>query len=61
MPEKLALALDQFAGSGSRLDGNAHKALADALKRLERNGLMTRTALPTALIGVEHAITPLGH
>ena len=34
---------------------------ADALKRLERNGLVTRTVLPTAPIGVEYAITPLGH
>nr|WP_197535588.1 helix-turn-helix domain-containing protein [Erwinia billingiae] len=38
-----------------------HKALADALKRLEKNGLVTRTVLPTTPIGVEYAITPLGH
>ena len=44
-----------------RLEGITHKALADALKRLERNGLVTRTVLPTAPIGVEYAITPLGH
>lgn len=44
-----------------RLDGITHKALADTLKRLERNGLVTRTVLPTAPIGVEYAITPLGH
>ncbi|ONG59159.1 HxlR family transcriptional regulator [Pseudoroseomonas deserti] len=44
-----------------RLDGITHKALADALKRLERNGLVTRTVLPTAPVGVEYAITPLGH
>jgi DNA-binding HxlR family transcriptional regulator len=44
-----------------RLDGITHKALADALKRLERNGMVTRTVLPTAPIGVEYAITPLGH
>ncbi|KTR03523.1 HxlR family transcriptional regulator [Aureimonas ureilytica] len=44
-----------------RLNGITHKALADALKRLERNGLVTRTVLPTAPIGVEYAITPLGH
>ena len=43
-----------------RLNGITHKALADALKRLERNGLVTRTVLPTAPIGVEYAITPLG-
>jgi DNA-binding HxlR family transcriptional regulator len=44
-----------------RLDGITHKALADALKRLERNGLVTRKVLPTQPIGVEYAITPLGH
>ena len=43
-----------------RLDGITHKSLADALKRLERNGLVTRTVLPTSPIGVEYAITPLG-
>lgn len=44
-----------------RLNGITHKALADALKRLERNGLVTRTVLPTAPIGVEYTITQLGH
>ena len=44
-----------------RLDGITHKALADALKRLERNGLVRREVLPTAPIGVEYTITPLGH
>lgn len=43
-----------------RLGGITHKALADALKRLERNGLVTRTMLPTQPVGVEYAITPLG-
>lgn len=44
-----------------RLDGITHKALSDALKRLERNGLVTRTVLPTSPVGVEYAVTPLGH
>lgn len=43
-----------------RLDGITHKALADALKRLERNGLIFRKVLPTQPIGVEYTITPLG-
>jgi DNA-binding HxlR family transcriptional regulator len=43
-----------------RLDGITHKALADALKRLERNGLISREVLPTQPIGVEYAITALG-
>lgn len=51
----------RFNAIKRRLDGITHKSLADALKRLERNGLVTRTVLPTAPIGVEYAITPLGH
>lgn len=51
----------RFNAIKRRLDGITHKALADALKRLERNGLVTRTILPTSPIGVEYAITPLGH
>lgn len=43
-----------------RLDGITHKALADALKRLERNGLIHRKVLPTQPVGVEYTITPLG-
>ena len=43
-----------------RLDGITHKSLADALKRLERNRLVTRTVLPTTPVGVEYRITPLG-
>lgn len=51
----------RFNAIKRRLNGITHKALADALKRLERNGLVTRTVLPTQPIGVEYAITPLGH
>jgi DNA-binding HxlR family transcriptional regulator len=43
-----------------RLDGITHKALSDALKRLERNGLISRKILPTQPIGVEYTITDLG-
>jgi DNA-binding HxlR family transcriptional regulator len=44
-----------------RLDGITHKALSDTLKRLEKSGLVTRTVLPTQPVGVEYALTPLGH
>jgi len=43
-----------------RLEGLTHKALADALKRLERNGLVPRTVLATAPVAVEYHITSLG-
>lgn len=44
-----------------RLGTITHKSLADALKRLERHGLITRAVIPTTPIGVVYAITPLGH
>ena len=43
-----------------RLDGITHKALSDALKRLERDGLVHRKVLPTQPIGVQYTIAPLG-
>ena len=43
-----------------RLYGITHKALSEALKRLERNGLVSRKVLPTQPVGVEYAITELG-
>jgi DNA-binding HxlR family transcriptional regulator len=44
-----------------RLDGITHKALSEALKRLERNGLIHREVLTTTTpVGVEYTITPLG-
>lgn len=43
-----------------RLDGITHKALSDALKRLERSGLVSRRVLNTQPIGVEYTITDLG-
>lgn len=42
-----------------RLDGITHKALADALKRLERNGLVNRKVLPTSPVSVEYSLTAL--
>lgn len=43
-----------------RLDGITHKALAEALKRLERSGLISRRVLVTQPVGVEYKITALG-
>ena len=43
-----------------RLDGITHKALSEALKRLERDGLVSRKVLPTQPVGVEYTITDLG-
>ena len=43
------------------LRGVTHKALTEALRRLERNGLITRQVLDTSPVAVEYSITPLGH
>lgn len=43
-----------------RLEGVTHKALTQALRRLERNGLVARTVLATSPVAVEYSITSLG-
>lgn len=42
------------------LDGITQKALTQALRRLERNGILTRRVIPASQIAVEYSITPLG-
>lgn len=43
-----------------RLDGITHKALTEALRKLERNGLVRREVLNTSPVAVEYSITALG-
>lgn len=43
-----------------RLRGVTQRVLTQTLRRLERNGMITRRVLPTSPIGVEYALTPLG-
>ncbi len=40
--------------------GVTPKALTQCLRRLERNGIVTRRVVPASPIAVEYAITPLG-
>jgi DNA-binding HxlR family transcriptional regulator len=42
------------------LDGVTQKALTQCLRRLERDGILTRTVLPTSPVSVQYEITPLG-
>ncbi|WP_210530065.1 winged helix-turn-helix transcriptional regulator [Rubellimicrobium arenae] len=42
------------------IEGVSQKVLSQTLKRLERDGLVTRQAFPTVPVTVEYAITPLG-
>ena len=43
-----------------RLEGITHKALTQALRRLERNGLIARRVIATSPVAVEYSITELG-
>lgn len=42
------------------VDGVSQKVLSQTLKKLERDGIVARTALPTVPVTVEYALTPLG-
>lgn len=42
------------------IQGVSQKVLSQALKKLERDGLITRRAFATVPVTVEYAITPLG-
>lgn len=50
----------RFNALKRRLDGITQKALTDALRRLERNGLVERRVITSSPIAVEYSITPLG-
>jgi Predicted transcriptional regulators len=42
------------------IDGISQKVLSQALKRLERDGLVARRAFATVPVTVEYSLTPLG-
>ncbi|MDN3026144.1 helix-turn-helix domain-containing protein [Streptomyces sp. S.PB5] len=42
------------------LEGVTQRVLTQTLRRLERNGMIRRTVLPTSPVGVEYSLTPLG-
>ena len=50
----------RFNSIRRHLEGVTQKALTQCLRRLERNGLISRRIIETSPIGVEYAITPLG-
>ncbi|MBP1807194.1 winged helix-turn-helix transcriptional regulator [Rubellimicrobium aerolatum] len=43
-----------------QIEGVSQKVLSQTLKRLERDGLLSRRVVPTVPVTVEYAITPLG-
>jgi DNA-binding HxlR family transcriptional regulator len=42
------------------LEGVTQKALTQCLRRLERNGLISRRVIPVSPVAVEYSIAPLG-
>lgn len=50
----------RFNAIKRHLEGVAQKALTQCLRRLERNGLVSRTVIPVSPVAVEYEITPLG-
>ncbi|WP_277873547.1 helix-turn-helix domain-containing protein [Paraburkholderia sp. RAU2J] len=50
----------RFNAIKRRLDPITHKALTEALRRLERNGLVNRRGIASPPVAVEYSITPLG-
>lgn len=61
------LILDRLAGAPTRFNhlrrdikGISQKVLSQTLKKLERDGLVSRAVFPTVPVTVEYALTPLG-
>ncbi|ELQ5980877.1 helix-turn-helix transcriptional regulator [Cronobacter sakazakii] len=50
----------RFNAIKRRLDPITHKTLTEALRRLERNGLVNRRVIASSPVAVEYSITPLG-
>nr|WP_312963982.1 helix-turn-helix domain-containing protein [Stenotrophomonas indicatrix] len=50
----------RFIAIKRRLDGVTQRVLTQTLRKLERNGMVTRRVLEGRVLGVEYALTPLG-
>lgn len=50
----------RFNAIKRNLEGITQKALTQCLRRLERNGLVSRRVIPVSPVAVEYEITPLG-
>lgn len=50
----------RFNAIKRRLDGVTQRVLTQTLRKLERNGMVTRRILDGRVLGVEYALTPLG-
>ncbi len=51
----------RFNAIKRRLNGVTQKALTQTLRRLEKNGLVSRRVIPVSPVAVEYSLTQLGH
>lgn len=51
----------RFNSIRRNIKGISQKVLSQTLKKLERDGLISRAVFPTVPVTVEYALTPLGH
>ena len=51
----------RFNAIKHRLNGVTQKTLTQCLRRMERNGMVTRKVIPVSPVAVEYEITTLGH
>lgn len=51
----------RFSELRRRVEGVTQKMLTQTLRALERDGLVSRTAIATVPVTVEYRLTPLGH
>lgn len=58
--EALATQTLRFSALETAVTGISHRMLTRTLRRLERDGMVTRTAYPEVPPRVEYALTPLG-
>ncbi len=50
----------RFNAMKRRLEGVTQRVLTHTLRKLERNGMISRTVIDGRVLGVEYALTPLG-
>lgn len=50
----------RFNAVKRRLDGITQRVLTQTLRKLERNGMVTRNVIDGPQLGVEYSLTPLG-
>ncbi len=58
--DRLRVEPTRFNALRRDIKGISQKVLSQVLKRLERDGMVTRTVFPTVPVTVQYALTPLG-